>query len=179
LRDVSGKQFDLTLHGMSMSDLDRVHWVRPFRQRPLYLQNGQAGLWCEFIAQSSTLYCSFRNYEDLQANADRMLAAIREHHPKKVAIDMRFNLGGDYTLGEQYVIAPLKALPGLNSYQEARELRLPNSHLVVRVSTKFYRFSDAPQNELRPDHNVVTTWLDYKNGRDPLLEWVENVEGQK
>jgi hypothetical protein len=58
-----------------------------------------------------------------------------------------------------------------NSYQEAREMRLPNSQLLVRYSTQYYKFSDGAENLIRPDHEVAIPWEDYKKGRDPVLEW--------
>lgn len=215
LADESGKPFTITLHGMSMDDFMMLKWVRPFRERPLYLQNRDSDLWCEVFAKSQTMYCSFRGYGNLAQNAAQLLSAIQQHHPKKLAIDMRSNLGGDYTLGQKYLIEPLRALPDINkqghlfvlispytfsagmsnaaqfrsetqailagqtigerpnSYQEARAIRLPNSHLVVRVSTKHYTFVTGEENLVRPDKEIRRTWEDYKAGRDAVLEWVE------
>ena len=59
-----------------------------------------------------------------------------------------------------------------NSYQEAEEMTLPNSHLTVRYSTKFYRFSSNPENAIRPDQEIVPTWAEYRAGTDPVLMWV-------
>ncbi|HLI65329.1 MAG TPA: S41 family peptidase [Caulobacteraceae bacterium] len=60
-----------------------------------------------------------------------------------------------------------------NSYQENRELTLPNSHLVLSYSTRFYESAPGdPANEIRPDVEVPTPWDAYKAGRDPVLEWV-------
>jgi len=59
-----------------------------------------------------------------------------------------------------------------NSYQEPRQFRLPNSHLVVRASTLFYRFKDHGPNAVTPDKTIVPTWADVKAGRDPVLDWV-------
>jgi hypothetical protein len=59
-----------------------------------------------------------------------------------------------------------------NSYQEAREMRLPNSQLLVRYSTHYYKFTDGKENIIRPDCEVFTNWKEYKAGRDPVLEWV-------
>ena len=60
-----------------------------------------------------------------------------------------------------------------NSYQEAREMRLPNSRLVVRYSTQFYKFVVSGENIIRPDKEITPTWNDHKAGRDPVLEWVK------
>ncbi len=59
-----------------------------------------------------------------------------------------------------------------NSYQEAREMRLPNSQLRVRYSTQYYEFAGKGENIIRPDREVDTFWEEYKQGRDPVLEWV-------
>lgn len=58
-----------------------------------------------------------------------------------------------------------------NSFQEAREMRLPNSRLIARYSTTYYEFQKSGPNEIRPDHRVDRTWEAYKAGRDPVLEW--------
>jgi hypothetical protein len=59
-----------------------------------------------------------------------------------------------------------------NSYQEAREMVLPNSHWTVRYSIKFYKFARGSENLIRPDEEIPETWDDYKAGRDPVLDWV-------
>ena len=61
-----------------------------------------------------------------------------------------------------------------NSYQEAREMKLPNSHWTVRYSVKFYKFVETGENIIRPDQEIIPTWDDYRYGRDPVLEWVLN-----
>lgn len=60
-----------------------------------------------------------------------------------------------------------------NSYQEAREIRLPNSHLIVRVSTQYYKFAVGDRNFVKPDKAIDVTWEDYKAGRDSVFEWVQ------
>ncbi len=59
-----------------------------------------------------------------------------------------------------------------NSFQEAREMRLPNSHLRVRYSTQYYHFVARGPNAVRADHEITPTWADYRAGRDPVLEWI-------
>jgi hypothetical protein len=59
-----------------------------------------------------------------------------------------------------------------NSYAEVRTMALPNSHLTVRYSTRYYRFSEGPENAIRPDREIVPMWAEYRAGRDPVLEWV-------
>lgn len=59
-----------------------------------------------------------------------------------------------------------------NSYQEARQSNLPNSHLMLHYSTQFYKFVESGENLIRPDHEIVPSWKDYKEGRDPVLQWI-------
>ncbi len=217
--DDSGSESSIVLHGTSMDDAMRAATVTVFRQRPLYLQRHDNGLWCDFLDISGLLYCNFNGYDNLAANAEQMLAELQRRHPKKLVIDMRSNLGGDYTVGEKYVIQPIRKLTNINqnghlfvlisaytfsagmsnaaqfkletncilvgqaigerpnSYQEAREFRLPNSRLIVRASTQYYEFLKGSQeNVLRPDKKIPRTWNDYKAGRDAPLEWIEQYK---
>ncbi|HEY6328485.1 MAG TPA: hypothetical protein VI756_04040, partial [Blastocatellia bacterium] len=65
-----------------------------------------------------------------------------------------------------------------NSYQEVKQLTLPNSHLVVRYSTKYYKFVEGGENLIRPDQLVPTTWEDFRAGKDPVLEWILNYHSK-
>ena len=58
-----------------------------------------------------------------------------------------------------------------NSYQEANEVRLPNSHLLLRYSTQEYAFLPGA-DAIVPDQTIEPTWAEYAAGRDPVLEWV-------
>jgi hypothetical protein len=69
-----------------------------------------------------------------------------------------------------------------NSWQEPREMQLPNSHLTVRYSTRYYHFVQGGSNVVAPDHRVVPTWAEYRAGHDPVLEWIlryPNPAGQR
>lgn len=59
-----------------------------------------------------------------------------------------------------------------NSFQEAREMRLPNSHLLARYSTEKYDFVKNGENVIRPDKQINRDWNSYQAGRDSVLEWV-------
>jgi Peptidase family S41 len=56
-----------------------------------------------------------------------------------------------------------------NSYQEPREMRLPNSKLVIRYSTRWYAFVKDGPNAVEPDIPVAPSWADYMDGRDTVL----------
>lgn len=59
-----------------------------------------------------------------------------------------------------------------NSYQEPREVKLPNSGLILRVSTQYYAFVHDRENVIRPDRTIVPAWSEFRSGRDPVMEWV-------
>ncbi|MGA2740388.1 MAG: hypothetical protein ABSG65_23500 [Bryobacteraceae bacterium] len=49
-------------------------------------------------------------------------------------------------------------------------MQLQDSHLIVRYSTQYYKFSEGGENMIRPDRKSFPTWEEYKAGRDPVLE---------
>jgi hypothetical protein len=59
-----------------------------------------------------------------------------------------------------------------NSYQEADSTMLPNSHLTLHYSIKYYKFVDGSENAIRPDQEIIPTWDEYKAGIDRVLDWV-------
>jgi hypothetical protein len=65
-----------------------------------------------------------------------------------------------------------------NSYQESRRTKLPNSHLTLCYSVRFYKFVEGGENLIRPDHEIIPSWAEFKDGRDPVLEWVLKQEAK-
>lgn len=59
-----------------------------------------------------------------------------------------------------------------NSYQENHEFCLPNSHLHLTVSTRYYKFVKGNPEALFPDKRIDISWSDYKRGSDPVLTWI-------
>ncbi|HXH38275.1 MAG TPA: CocE/NonD family hydrolase, partial [Thermoanaerobaculia bacterium] len=209
LADDTGYEFVVTVHAGPSDDLARV-----VAYPPLFRQNPDKRFWFTWLPGSRAVYCNFRGYQDLETNAQALLAFVAEKHPEKLIIDMRQNGGGDYFEGLRYLVEPIRKLPEINrkghlfvligvqtfsaamanaahfrqmteatlvgrtigenpnSYQEPREQTMPNSRLVFRYSTKLYEFNKGGENAIRPDHEVIVTWDEYKAGRDPVLEWV-------
>jgi hypothetical protein len=64
---------------------------------------------------------------------------------------------------------PIGAKP--TEYAELKQMKLPNSHLVVGYSVRFYQFAYNDENAIRPDHEIVPAWEETKAGRDPVVEW--------
>jgi C-terminal processing protease CtpA/Prc len=59
-----------------------------------------------------------------------------------------------------------------NNYSENNELTLPNSHLQVSYSTRYYRLQDQDTPSLMPDKLIEPVWETYTAGRDPAMEWI-------
>lgn len=59
-----------------------------------------------------------------------------------------------------------------NSFQEPREMQLPNSKLVVRYSTRWYAFVESGPNTIEPDVPVPQSWDNYADGQDSALNYV-------
>lgn len=214
LENDSGKQFALTFSALAPSVADSIQYLRPWKVTPLYRQRPNEDFWFTSIGKR-TVYCSFRGYQNLQPNAERLLNFVRANKPDKVVIDLRQNSGGDYKEGLKYLVEPISAMPQINrkghlfvligtntfsaamsnaaqfrtqthallagqpigerpnSYQEANEIRLPNSHLLLRYSTQYYSFlPGARQNQILPDKTIFPTWDEVKAGKDPVLAWV-------
>ncbi len=65
-----------------------------------------------------------------------------------------------------------------NSYQESRRTKLPNSQWNLCYSVRYYKFVEGGENLIRPDREIIPSWEEYKDGRDPVLEWVLKQEAQ-
>ena len=59
-----------------------------------------------------------------------------------------------------------------NGYSEHGDFKLPNSHLVVSYSWKYYKFQDQDTPAVMPDKLIEPDWQTYKAGRDPVMEWI-------
>jgi len=214
LVDQHGKEFTIRVRGTKMAESKTWDWTYVSREAPLYRENPNERFWAEYLSESRTVYCNFRGYNTLEKDAPAWMELVKSKAPDKVVIDLRQNGGGDFTLGQKFVIDPLRALPNINkkghlfvlispytfsaamsnatqfrsttaailvgepigekpnSYQEARAMRLPNSHIVARYSTLKYTFVPGAENVVRPDKEIDRDWKSYLAGRDPVLEWV-------
>jgi hypothetical protein len=214
LRNDAGHIFTLDAIGLNPKPGVVVEMKSGYSDIALRYQNRGVPFWCKSLPDQHALYCGWRAYQDLAANAKAMFDQIASLHPQKLVIDMRDNGGGDNTVGYAELVAKLKAHADLNrkgrlyvlvgpetfsaamnnaaqfqdetnailvgqtigekpnSYQEPRQFRLPNSHLVVRASTLYYEFRKHGENAVRPAKQIIPTWAEVKVGRDPVLDWV-------
>jgi polyisoprenoid-binding protein YceI len=212
LRDDAGHVFTIDVKGLKPGET--VPMRSGYFDLALRYQKRGAPFWCKSLSDGQALYCGWRAYQDLAANAKAMFDQIALTQPRKLIIDMRDNGGGDNTVGYSELVQRIKARADLNrkgrlyvligpqtfsaamnnaaqfqdetnailvgqtigekpnSYQEPRQFRLPNSHLVVRASTLYYEFRKNGENAVRPSTEIIPSWADVKAGRDPVMEWV-------
>lgn len=60
-----------------------------------------------------------------------------------------------------------------NHFGEVRSFNLPSSGLKVNYSTKYFQRVDDDLKTLTPDYIIETTFKDFKNGIDPVYEWIK------
>jgi hypothetical protein len=211
-----GKPFTVDVKAVPSEAIPAIQWSYAAKRQPLFRQRPEDGFWYVYLDDARTVYCSFRDYKDLDEKSKGLFQLISQKHPEKLVIDMRLNGGGDYTVGLRDLVHPIRDLRALNrkghlfvligpstfsaamsnsahfrdqtnamlvgetigerpnSYQERRDMTLPNSHWTVNYSTKFYTFTKSGENLIRPDKEIKTSWDDYVEGRDPVLDWVLN-----
>lgn len=59
-----------------------------------------------------------------------------------------------------------------NHYGEVKQFKLPNSGISIRYSTKYFHWLDQDINTIEPDKVIKETFAAYREGTDPVLEWI-------
>jgi hypothetical protein len=59
-----------------------------------------------------------------------------------------------------------------NGYSENDEMSLPNSHLQLSYSTRYYKLQDQDTPSVMPDKLIEPSWEMYPQGWDPVMEWI-------
>ena len=61
-----------------------------------------------------------------------------------------------------------------NHYGEVKQFELPNSEKPIRYSTKYFKWVEEDINTLAPDKVIEESFAAYREGTDPVLEWIGN-----
>lgn len=78
-------------------------------------------------------------------------------------------------LNATLVGAPTGADPNIAA--ETNRFRLKNSNREVSISKRYYRFIQSPADALYPDFPAMTSWRDYKQGKDgALLQLLNHIQ---
>jgi hypothetical protein len=83
-------------------------------QVPLPFQHSDASFWFTYLPQSQTVYVDFRSYQDLEEQTKHLWEFIAQHPAKHLIIDMRWNGGGNYAHGREYLVSKITFMPQLN-----------------------------------------------------------------
>jgi len=80
---------------------------------PLPFQHPDDALWFTSL-DPQTVYVDFRSYRDLEAQSARLFEYIERHPSTRLIIDMRWNQGGNFVKGREYLIDKIIFMPTLN-----------------------------------------------------------------
>ncbi len=69
------------------------------------------------------------------------------------------------TIGEETAGRP-------NHFGEIKTFKLPSSQMKVSYSTKYFKWTSEKENTIEPDVKCPVSFVDYKNGVDPVYEYV-------
>jgi hypothetical protein len=110
--DDSGRRFKLRIRPVpaGASESGKVA-IEPL---PLPFRNPEAALWFTYLADSKTVYVNFRSYQDLETESARLWEYVGRQPAQRLIIDMRWNQGGNFTKGREYLIYKLIFMPALN-----------------------------------------------------------------
>lgn len=98
--DDAGKRFSLDIEP-SAPDA-KPDWLSTLKQVPLYRQRLAEPLWFSVLPEAQTLYLNFKSYPEtavFKKISEEFLKAVDEVKPKRVVIDLRLNVGGNFYKG--------------------------------------------------------------------------------
>jgi hypothetical protein len=81
---------------------------------PLPFQHPEEALWFTYLADSKTVYVDFRSYRDLEAQSARLMEYLKSRPVERLIIDMRWNQGGNFAKGREYLVYKIIFMPALN-----------------------------------------------------------------
>jgi hypothetical protein len=110
--DVSGRRFKLRIRPVPAGTNDSEEIAK--NPVPLPFQHPDDPLWFTYLADSKTVYVDFRSYQDLKRQSARLWTYMAKRPVKRLIIDMRWNGGGDYTKGREYLLYKIIYMPALN-----------------------------------------------------------------
>lgn len=108
----SGSRFTLRLR--ADSPVDSGPLIMLGHPIPLPYQHPEAPLWFTYLPDSQTVYVDFRSYQGLQEETEHLWKFIAQHPTRRLIIDMRWNEGGNYVHGREYLVSKITFMPQVN-----------------------------------------------------------------
>lgn len=81
---------------------------------PLFRQKLAEPFWFIHLEDSQTTYVNFKRYPALKQNSKALFAALDRNRPSRLVVDLRQNGGGDFFVGRDHLIEPIKKRPAIN-----------------------------------------------------------------
>jgi hypothetical protein len=107
----SGNRFTLQLRTDAPG---KTRMLVTLGQVPLPFQHPEAPFWFTYLPNTQTVYVDFRSYPDLAEQSKRLWDFIGQEVTKRLIIDMRWNGGGNYVDGREYLISKITFMPKVN-----------------------------------------------------------------
>jgi hypothetical protein len=89
-------------------------WVYASKTQPLFRQKQKDPFWFTYLEDINAVFLSFKNYDDLNKNANKLFDFIDEKKATRLIVDLRFNGGGDFLKGRRLLISRIKENPLIN-----------------------------------------------------------------
>ena len=110
--DDSGRRFKLRIRPETAGTSDSKKIAA--EPVPLPFQHPEDALWFTYLSDSRTVYVNFRSFRDLQTQSALLWESIGKLPANRLIIDMRWNEGGNFAHGREYLIYKLIFMPTLN-----------------------------------------------------------------
>lgn len=110
--DDSGRRFKLRIRPAAGEDGYSDDLAK--KPAPLPFLYPEEPFWFTYLADAETVYVDFRSYRDLDKQSARLWEFVASNAIKRLVIDMRWNGGGNYTKGREYLIDKVAFMPALN-----------------------------------------------------------------
>ncbi len=148
--DDQGQRFTLELAAIAIpaavNRTVQIPGMVPAAARPpLFRQRPAEQFWFTILADSQTVYVSFRGYDKLGENARALFRFIDSNPTKRLVIDLRQNGGGDFLEGRKHLIRPLQQRAALNQ----------KGNLYVIVGRRTFSAAMANAIDFRKDTNAT------------------------
>jgi hypothetical protein len=83
-------------------------WIPASKSQPLFRQNLNDPFWFTYVEEINAVYVSFKKYDELARNANKLFDFIDEKKASRLIVDLRLNGGGDFFKGRRQLLSRIK-----------------------------------------------------------------------
>jgi hypothetical protein len=88
--------------------------VAAAKEPPLFRQKLVEPFWFLYLPDSQTTYVNFKRYPALKQSSQALFASLDRSPTSRLVVDLRQNGGGDFFVGRDHLIEPIKRRPAVN-----------------------------------------------------------------